>query len=1228
MAMRNCKTALLHVAYIAGAIWIGAHELALHNITDSDVYKGPTESPVAYPLNPPVVPSVEPLQQSTSIPTIFDAPTVTTTEYITVTRDDDPTPLPYIHRGLSSRNPYANSSFVLGAIPYVVPFFKSSYGQALAHILSSFSNHPATKAIYQATASLISFLLYLWSVLPGGKQGLNTLALALFLYALQFAYFWDPLARWLSRFFRRRDNKSPPSHGSGPSPPPSPPSSGRPGGDDNDSPPGSPKPPKDTSSAGAQTTPLNTRSAEAQTTGFVTEGERNCLNEVARLQSELASLQDELAQANVRTETQDDTISDRDETIKEYEDIVSTLQNQRTQDGHDLRYRNAQIRKLRDERESIAQNHRIEIDRLQAQIKELQTNHDTTIQNLESEAQSLQTENDGLRYNNERLQNENNALSQQSESSSGPADNANSAEGRQRSGRQIRDLQEEVQSLRETLEQQQAEHALEVDRAVARACSQAWTDLEMTKRRLKQSHETVAGLQKQLKKAQGLFTPPTPQVVALTNEVAALKQALSQKEAEDAAAGEQKKLSVEAQDKLEKALADCNSKVEALGSTNAGLIQQNEALLEQERAARRAEEKANKGIEVLQEQVDSLQRSLSLARAGDGAAAELQQEIADVTKREEALQARMNEMQQNLSQARAARDTAVRQQQEDAAAAQRLRESEEQLNGRISSLQQDLLQARNAHAADVTQQQQERDTASAEIQKLTTALQNANDNTSRVQHEFLQAQNNNKLLSEELQGLKAAHNQSEDLNQRYKKEGDDLHNAHEALKQAHANLMAVKQAEQEQAKLNLLNAAQENETLHNEIGKLNGKIQEMNDENVEAQDVVTDLETRVKELQNQVTAQDQEIERQRHFATILTDNNNRLNHELQLNNDLATALAADANQTPSGTQTSAQDAQMENTNPTTQQTPLTNPPTFPPPHSDGASPFASPIPSPGHRKFAQLRKRSPKKDTTGESKDRAQEILDWCNNISADNTTSASTRPIVTDFTNGALNNAPVLQPNHNFATGAAGHAQNPAAPGTALDPALGGVAPPVTPGAASPPIKDRDRERAEHNAQQLEIRQQRQHEERKKESERVYREILREELGNFEGKYEGDDPPEAAQTSATDGNGDTDMAGAPPSSLVVGSRQEHNYLRSMPDNENGRHDALYRRHNYRNPDTLDEFESPIYYSDFVQGSDAEISFLRATMPANEDGRHDALYRGNNYKMPDDWDEFDNPVWY
>lgn len=229
------------------------------------------------------------------------------------------------------------------------------------------------------------------------------------------------------------------------------------------------------------------------------------------------------------------------------------------------------------------------------------------------------------------------------------------------------------------------------------------------------------------------------------------------------------------------------------------------------------------------------------------------------------------------------------------------------------------------------------------------------------------------------------------------------------------------------------------------------------------------------------------------------------------------------------------------------------------------------------------------------------------------------TRP---NSTNGILSNAPVLLPNLN------GHSQNPSAPGTPLDPTLGGAAPPVAPDAANTPTKTRGQERAEYNAQQLQIRQDRQHEERKKEAARVHQEMLREELGNFEGEYEGDDPIDAEQASATDGNGDTDMAGASPSSLVVGSRQEHTYLRNMPDNENGRHDALYRRHNYRLPDTFDEHESPIYFSDFVPGSDAETSFLRFTMPANQDGRHDALYRGNNYKMPDDWDEFDNPVWY
>ncbi|KAH0166446.1 hypothetical protein KCU67_g4301, partial [Aureobasidium melanogenum] len=685
------------------------------------------------------------------------------------------------------------------------------------------------------------------------------------------------------------------------------------------------------------------------------------------------------------------------------------------------------------------------------------------------------------------------------------------------------------------------------------------------------------------------------------------------------------------------------------------LTQRNQALLEQERAAKQAEEKAKTDAEALQRQVDSLERSLSLVRAGDEAAAELQQEIADVTKREEALKTRVDEMQQDLSQARASRDTAVRQQQEDAATAQRLRESEEQLNGRISSLEQDLLQARNAHAADVRQQQQEKDTASAEIQKLTTALQNADNNTSRGQHEFLQAQNNNRLLSEELQGLKAAHEESADLNQRYKAAGDDLHNAHEALKQAHADLIAVKQAEEEQAKMNLLNAEQANATLHDEIRDLNGKIQEMNYENMEAQDVVTDLEAQVEELKNQVTARDQEIERQRRFNTTLADNNNSLIHELDLNKDLAAALAADANQNPSGTQTSAPDKHMVNTNP------LTNPPTFPPPHT-GASPIASPLPSPGGRKIAPLRKKSPKRDTTGESKDPAQEILDWCNDISADNTTSTSTRPIVTDFTNGALSNAPVLQPNHNFATGAAGHAQNSAAPGTPLDPALGGTAPRAAPGAASTPLRTRDQEREEHNAREREARQQRQHEERKEESKRVYSEILgvtsdrqhqemleegrrrhEEALQNQReydlANYEDDDSMDVS--GAADGpsgtrmdteptgntSADTEMSSYPHG--VPNSEQEIAFLRTLPGNDNsaGIYDELYRRHNYQPPDGFDEFDGPLFRDELVVGDPNEIFFLR-NMVGNADGRYDALYRGNNYRMPDDWDEFDNPVWY
>ncbi|KAG9627811.1 hypothetical protein KCV04_g11312, partial [Aureobasidium melanogenum] len=661
-------------------------------------------------------------------------------------------------------------------------------------------------------------------------------------------------------------------------------------------------------------------------------------------------------------------------------------------------------------------------------------------------------------------------------------------------------------------------------------------------------------------------------------------------------------------------------------------------------AAKQAEEKANKEIEALQAQVDSLERSLSLARAGDEAAAGLQQKVDDMAQHlrdtEEASKVRENALLQDLSQARASRDTAVRQQQEDTATAQRLRESEEQLNGRISSLEQDLLQARNAHAADVRQQQQENESAAVRNDKalndLTAALQVANNDNIRLQHEFSEIQKKNESMLEQGremlkqgQELETVRNQYANLNQRYKEEGDALHSDHESLKQAYNEQVqrcaAEKRVLEEQAQKRLQHETQNSDGLRKSVRELQDKVSKLEEENSQARGEIS-------ALQNEVGMRP---------------------HDQQMG-------GTNTNPSPD------KDEQMENTNPSTQQTPFTNPPIFPPPQST-ESPFASPLPSPSGRKFAKLRKKSLKRDTTGESKDPAQEILDWCNDIPADTTTSTSglpnrptdtprstprqspvlpifdlrpsrpTTPNVFDTVNnptrpssanGVFNHAPVLPPNPNFSTVAPGHAQNLSALGTPLDPALGGTAPPVVSGAASTPMKTRDQERAEYNARQLEIQQQRQHEERKRESQQVHSEILREEHGNFEGEYEGNDPPEAAQTFTTDGNGDTNMAGAPPSSLVVGSRQEHNYLRNMPDNENGRHDALYRRHNYRSPDTLDEFESPIYYSDFVQGSDAETSFLRSTMPANEDGRHDALYRGNNYKMPDDWDEFDNPVWY
>lgn len=941
MALRNGRMALFHVAWISGAIWIGARDLARYEIAG--------ESLIAYPLNPPVVSSVEPVQQLTPIPSTFDVPTFTTTEYITVTKYNDPTPVPYVHGGLSSHNPYANSSFVQGAIPYFVPFFRSSYAQTLTHALSWFGNHPITKTMYQAIASLISFLLYLWSVIPGGKQGLNTLAVALFLYALQFAYFWDPLARWLSKFFRRRGNNPPPSNDSGSSPPPPsppPPSGGRPDGHGDDSTSDSPKPPKSPSSTEAQTTPGNTESTGAQNTGPVTAGEQSCLDKLTEARAIIAARDEALALQQQTTSARNKAYG---KSLREHASRITELE--------------ARIRVSDRERNADNQSHRSEINRLQTQ-------NDTTASDLEARIAEIERLKEAHEAQIKELTAEhNNAPSQQSEIVSGTAENANSPEERQESERQIRELQQEVQSLRSTIGQQQTEHAQEINEAVARACAQAWGELTTTKKRLEQSVQTVADLQRQSKGPRGgLFAPPSPRVTALEKEVATLQEALSkQKDEEAAAAKEHERVSLEVQNDQQRALKECNNRVEALESTNAGLTQQNEALVEQENAAKQAEEKANTKAEALQGQVDSLQHSLSLAGAGNEAAARLQQEIVGLTQRlkdtKEALDARENELQQ----ARDVNATAARQQQEDAATIQSLRESAAQLTSHISGLQQDLVQARSAHEADVMQHRQQRDDDSARMQDLTSALQDANKNTEKLQNELKQVQHRNGLLLQEGQKLQIALNASQNLqtaldasqklNQDYKKEGNARQKAHDSLKQAYdeqaQRCAAEKLALEEQAQKILHHEKQNAEGLRNSVRNLQDKISKLEDENSQARQ-------QISILQNEAQS----------------------SPDKQMN---------DANAVPSPTDDKMEDTDappspskdepMGDANPTTQPTPFSNPPKFPPPGSTTASPLASPVHSPGGRKILiprTTRPKSPKKDPTGESEDPAQDIIDWC----------------------------------------------------------------------------------------------------------------------------------------------------------------------------------------------------------------------------------------------------------
>ncbi|KAH0286615.1 hypothetical protein M436DRAFT_83193 [Aureobasidium namibiae CBS 147.97] len=249
---------------------------------------------------------------------------------------------------------------------------------------------------------------------------------------------------------------------------------------------------------------------------------------------------------------------------------------------------------------------------------------------------------------------------------------------------------------------------------------------------------------------------------------------------------------------------------------------------------------------------------------------------------------------------------------------------------------------------------------------------------------------------------------------------------------------------------------------------------------------------------------------------------------------------------------------------------------------------------------------------------------------------NGSNPPIHTDFTNGALGNIPVLQPNHNFSTGAPASAAadlSMTSPPRGRDRGDAIMSSPSKDDAVenvtmSSPQRTRHEQRAAHNEAHLQqLEQEREHEERKAAAAREHELLLQGDRDYALGDFEPDEPADSAMnttptsTAPTDadvGNvpnsnppaddnmdteptgtssTDADMTNAPAGSAtpapssepgsttplglftppVPHSTREVAYLRSRPYNESGAFDDIYRHNNYEEPDDYDESGEPIY---------------------------------------------------
>ena len=614
MATIALRRSAFHLVGISVAVYLGAREIYSHDFSNStDVFRGPFESPVGL-RNTTILPPIESLDDSTSITSISDAPTFTTTEYITIVRTPEPedrglSTVRPIYGGQNGRNPYANNPLVQSLSHAVAPLFGNPTFIAVHGFLEKIWKHPVTKIIVDAINFVLGFFLFLWALLPEGVRDVLILLAHLSFFLTSFysgvSYYLNWKLRGWVNPSTPDDSASPPSfpwwrrwrrsHWSGGSPGGG---GGNPPSDDSkpgDAPTG-PKPPTNTRSVETQTgdniTPAgtqtdgNTASAEPQTDdnsrsigtqttetrSTITARERECQNNLQRVQSELA-------EARINTAANEGTIARLEQSNKDLRLNHSDLRRQvdlLTARNNELGEQVSEMTE-QDRKKNVDLSFNLtRVQTLQGQILRAAEAHSSEISGLQAERGAAPTDlGSAIASHQEEIK----RLNESHEAEITQLTSTHDAV--------VQELESEVEKLKDTPrkaedpDDAEERHKREIKDAIDRERAKARKELQdKTAQHQKRISELENKLEEERKQRErsATLSVPTPQAESaelsrLRQENQRLNSLLASKDSAERAAKEQRKLSAEAQENQTKALADCNNKVGALENTNAELVQ-------------------------------------------------------------------------------------------------------------------------------------------------------------------------------------------------------------------------------------------------------------------------------------------------------------------------------------------------------------------------------------------------------------------------------------------------------------------------------------------------------------------------------------------------------------------------------------------------------------------------------------------------------------------------------